>query len=928
MDYREKSKEDLINELHRLQEELSDVKENLRKKEELAEKSEFLNKIIDESAISAWLSDDNGIAIRVNKACQRFFGATEEEVIGKYNLFKDEVLVEQGFIPQLKRVFEDGEITDIVVDYNFGQVNHVNVANPTHKIVKSFFTPILDANGKVTNVLVQGIDLTQRIRYEDQLIRDQQYVKSLLDSLPGIFYLYSYPELKLVDWNKNHETVFGYSSEELKDRSIFEWHSTDLKAVVSEAVDLAMERGENEIEAQLITKDGRYIPFILSGVSLELQGKRYLAGVGIDILDRKKAEEALRQYEHIFSSSSDRMALVDKNYHYRVVNDTYAATFNLTPAQMIGKSMREIFSKEFFDSVIQPTAIKCLKGEEVVRQEWFKFPEPTGLRYIEIKYSPYYDDQGLTLGFVINGRDRTKRKHAEDALLLNTQYLKETQQIANLGTYTLDFTTGLWECSEVLNTILGINANYKKDVEGWLEIVHPEFRQIMANYFSNEVVGKGLDFNKEYKIRRINDEETRWVHGIGRLKFNDDHEPISMIGTIRDITDSKNAEEALIQAKEKAEESDRLKSAFLANMSHEIRTPMNGILGFAELLKEPRLSGKEQQNYIQIIERSGIRMLNIINDIINISKIESGQMDVTISTTDINEQLKYIYKFFKPEIEQKKLQLVFDKKLNSSNSIIQTDREKLYAILTNLVKNAIKFTEKGSIEIGCVKKDEFIEFFVKDTGAGIPVDQQNVIFERFIQGSVSITRSYEGAGLGLSITEAYVNLLGGKIWVESEVGHGAAFHFTIPYKQVDTGDRSNDRKLSITEIESDKKSLNEKLKMLIVEDDEVSSILLSTTLESYCKEIIVAVNGAEAIEVCKSNADIDLILMDLKMPEMNGFEATNRIRKFNKEVIIIAQTAFALADDREMAIDAGCNDYISKPIDREKLILLLDKYFK
>ena len=252
-----------------------------------------------------------------------------------------------------------------------------------------------------------------------------------------------------------------------------------------------------------------------------------------------------------------------------------------------------------------------------------------------------------------------------------------------------------------------------------------------------------------------------------------------------DITERKQMELELIQSKEKAEESDRLKSAFLANMSHEIRTPMNGILGFAELLKVPDLSRKQQREYVKIIEKSGARMLNIINDIIDISKIESGEMKLFITEVNVNKQLEYIFHFFKPETEKKGIQLEYYAAFPTEQALINTDREKLLAILINLVKNAIKYTRQGTIELGYnsaigTSGQPQLKFFVKDTGIGIRGERLEAIFERFIQAEIVDKKAQQGAGLGLAITKAYVDMLGGKIWVESEPEKGSTFYFTLP----------------------------------------------------------------------------------------------------------------------------------------------------
>jgi signal transduction histidine kinase/CheY-like chemotaxis protein len=429
--------------------------------------------------------------------------------------------------------------------------------------------------------------------------------------------------------------------------------------------------------------------------------------------------------------------------------------------------------------------------------------------------------------------------------------------------------------------------------------------------------------NYKYKINDLFNQE-KMVEINKKLQYSNENLEKTVEERTREI----------MEALKKAEESDRLKSAFLTNMSHEIRTPMNGILGFTELLKEPNLTSDDQQDFIQTIQISGARMLNTINNIVDISKLESGLVVVDIKETNINEKIEFTYKFFKPEVEIKELQFFFKNGLHSKEAIIKTDNEKVYSILANLVKNAIKFTYEGSIEFGYVLKSDSepgsaeqsrsaeLEFFVKDTGIGIPLNQQQIIFERFRQGSESRNRSYEGSGLGLSIAKSYVNMLGGKIWVESEEGRGSAFYFTIPYNAV-----SEEKTEILNAAPSEHKEFEmKKLKTLIVEDDEISYSLLTRTIQKISYEVLHAITGVEAIEACRNNPDLDLVLMDIRMPRMDGNEATRQIRQFNKDVIIIAQTAYAFSGDSEKSIEAGCNDYISKPINKTLLYELIKKH--
>jgi PAS domain S-box-containing protein len=516
--------------------------------------------------------------------------------------------------------------------------------------------------------------------------------------------------------------------------------------------------------------------------------------------------------------------------------------------------------------------------------------------------------------------DIPKYKKSEEDLLASEIRYRRLFESAKDGILILDAETGkIVDVNPFLIDLLGFTYEEFTEKTIW-EI--GSFKDIISNY------EKFLELQKNEYVRYhdlpIVTNHGRKIHVefVSNVYSANNKDVIQC--NIRDISQRIKIETDLIEAKEKAEESDRLKTAFLTNMSHEIRTPMNGILGFTELLKEPNLKSDDIQDYIQIIHISGIRMLNTINNIVDVSKIESGLIQINISETNINEKMEFTYKFFKPEVEFKGLQFSLKNGLTTKESIIKTDNEKVYGILTNLVRNAIKFTYEGSIIFGYDKKGEFLEFFVKDTGAGIPENQKKLIFERFRQGSESHNRGYEGSGLGLSIAKSYVEMLGGKIWVESEEGRGSTFYFTIPYNAV------SEEKTEITDVvSSDLKEIQlHNLKILIVEDDEISYSLLKKMLQKISKEVLHAMTGIEAIEACRNNPDLDLVLMDIRMPVMDGNEAISMIRHFNKDVIIIAQTAYAFSGDKEMAIEAGSNDYISKPINSTSLFELIRKHIK
>ncbi|MBI9059784.1 MAG: response regulator [Labilibaculum sp.] len=398
-----------------------------------------------------------------------------------------------------------------------------------------------------------------------------------------------------------------------------------------------------------------------------------------------------------------------------------------------------------------------------------------------------------------------------------------------------------------------------------------------------------------------------------------------LFSIIHDISDIKRTQQELLEAKKKAEESDKLKTAFLANMSHEIRTPMNAILGFSGLLASPANSPEKTKRFIEIISNAGEQLMTIINDIVDISKIESNQLNISLSKISVNKTLINIFDVLKKnaiEREKYNIELKLHLPKNDQDYIIETDEIRFIQICNNLLNNSLKFTDKGIIEFGYRKLSNdaksHLEFYVRDTGCGIPEEKFDVIFDRFSQVTDEIFR--EGNGLGLSITKGLISLLDGKIKLESTVNVGTTFYFTIPLKDTSTPEPTP----NIMFDEKEEYDFSG-TKIIIAEDDLTSFSFLNEVLLHTNATIQHVYNGAELLKSLENNSP-DIILLDINMPVMNGYQAIKEIRKTDKDLIVIAQTAYAMQEEKERILNAGCDDYISKPIKKKDLYKILSKH--
>ena len=686
------------------------------------------------------------------------------------------------------------------------------------------------------------------------------------------------------------------------------------------------------IEGTNIEFELAHCEFIYSFYAVPLFEEGYINLYGRDITERKRAEEALREskakYQAIFESTGTATFIVKEDATILMANNECYSVTGYTPTSLIGQKWSQYVAPESLQEMLKDYQLRLQNPNLAPKKYEVKLVYKNGeIRDVILDVSMIPG----TKQNIVSILDITERKRAEIELILANEAILQSEKnfhrsisesplgirivtVEGKTIYANKAFLDIFEfnCLEEFTSTPAIN---RYTPESYAQ--HQEIKEKREN--GHEALDYEISIireNAEIRHLKVSRKEILW-NGIKHYQL------INI-----DITEQKKLTIDLIAAKEHAEESDRLKSAFLTNMSHEIRTPMNGILGFAELLKEPHLTREEQQDFIETIQKSGDRLLNTINNIVDISKIESGLMEVDIKESNINEQIEFVYKFFKPAVESKGLQFFFKNSLPSIEAVIMADSVKLYGILTNLVKNAIKFTNEGSIEFGYDMVEtqntaSLIRFFVKDTGIGISQKQKKIIFERFRQGSESLNRNYEGSGLGLSISKSYVELLDGKIWVESEEGKGSIFYFTIPYNAVSEEKSAIRKDVS----EEDKEVQVKKLKILIAEDDKISNFLLTKALQKISYEILYAKTGVEAVVVCHNNPDLDLVLMDIQMPDMDGYEAIRQIRLFNLDVIIIAQTAYGFSSDKEKAINAGCNDYISKPIRKILLYELIRKYF-
>ncbi len=933
-----------------------DVTENYNKQQEIKQTKDFLNAVF--MSIQDGVSVlDKDLTIRyVNPVMEKWY-TNRKPLIGKkcFTCYQNRD-VPCDPCPSI-RCMESGKT-------EFEVVQGPKDANANVTWIELYSYPIKDNDtGKITGVIEFVRDITKRKHAEDALAKNEKDLKNAQAIASVGSWTFNFNTGEVTASEEAHRI---YGIEKNKKFTIPMTQKISLpgyRPMMDKALDDLIKKNKKyDIEFKIKRPSDGKIADIYSIAEYNKE-ENIVTGIIQDITKRKSTEEALRISEDRLSKTMQ--AANDGMWDWDLkTNHVY---FDPRYYEMAGYKKDAFPHKlEEFQKRIHPENVDYVMNEAKDHLEGrkdrfiveFRFKQKDGnwMWIMGRGFIVERDENNKPLRMVGTHTDITKRKTAEQALAAQKDRLANIIEGTNAGTWEWNVQTGETIFNERWAEFIGYTLEEisPTTVDTWMKYTHPDDLKKSNQLLKDHFKGKTDVYKCECRMKH-KDGHWIWVFDRGKvISWTDDGKPLWMFGTHQDITSRKKNEEKVIrqneeyealneeyysqneklrknldyiqeinshleEAKEKAEESDRLKSAFLANMSHEIRTPMNGILGFTELLKTPELEGDKKNKYIELIQKSGRRMLNLINDLIDISKLEAGQVEVTMSPVNINEQIEYLYTFFKPEADKKGLQLNYKLGLKNEAAIIKTDKEKIYIILTNLIKNAIKYTNKGHIDIGYQLKNDKIEFYVEDTGIGINKNRQKAIFERFVQAELDIARPYEGAGLGLAITKAYVDMLEGKMWVDSKIHKGSCFCFNIAYKPLGRSDKKPDN--------TSKKSYNWKGKnILIVEDEPTSLEFLQESLSKTHAKIYTAETGRSALSIFQKKQEIDIILMDIRLPDISGHEVTKQIRKSNKKIPIIAQTAQAMSDDKQKCIQAGTNEYITKPIDNAKLMALIDKY--
>jgi PAS domain S-box-containing protein len=953
---------------------LTDISERKITEYAIRESEEQFRQLAENTSDSFMLWDNSGL-LYANPAFEKIFGISIEDAITDFKQI--EQLIDEDdrkrFIRNRKK-----EITGKQTTRNQQYLLRKN--RRTTKKIWARHYPVYNVKGKIYRYVTVTSDITEQKNLEEVLTATRSQQQALLDNIPFLAWLkdkngrYISVNHPFSDsYQLNPENIIGKTDFDLLPHEIAEKNTLLDKEVLRSG-------DRKHLEDYRKTPHGEeWVEIYKSPIFNERGDVIGLTGISREITDRKRLEDAIKKNEEHFRSllrySSDAITILNKKGVISFESSLHNRILNFTVEELIGKPFRKVIHPE--DIWIYEEAFKDATANPGVqiKKEYRSLHKNKRWIYVESIFTNHLENPSIN-GIVVNTRDVSDRKMAElkekayhNNLIFLSNSALELLSLSDKDDIFKYISNTLYEFLE--NSIIIVSAyNEAQNQFTLTEIAgYKNNSSVIEKYVKGALLGRSFQriedytpienagnisvvntlepyFPKPQQLKAVNKLlkviKANKIYSITLARHNKLLGNISIITLNKSIIKFKHIIETfahqvavalhrsqlefeLLQAKTRAEESDRLKTAFLANMSHEIRTPMNGILGFAEMLNDERLDKSERSKYLDIINNNGKILINIIDDIIDFAKIEAGQVKFINHDFSLNALLGQIYNSLltdRLKREKSEVKLRLRKEFSDEASFINCDPNRLRQVMTNLVGNAIKFTNKGFIEFGySLTSKKELQFYVSDTGIGIPPDKLVQIFDRFVQADNSRSRKYSGSGLGLAISKGFIELLGGKMWADSEVGKGSNFYFSIPYKPA---------KSKIQENKEEKKPKSaydwSGKTFLVAEDDFFSYKFLEGFLKQTNAEILHADDGRKAVEMVNKYERIDVILMDVQMPEMNGLDATRNIKKYNSSIPIIAQTANAIAEEKQKCFEAGFDDFVTKPINISELFMKIDHW--
>ncbi len=878
-----------------------DITESKKTEKALQISEDIFSHFMQNSPIYVFFKDAQIRSLRLSRNYEKMLGRTMEELLGK----------------SMDELFPSDLATKMVAD-DIRILNEAKQIEVKEELNGRFYNtikfPIIIEN-EPTYLAGYTIDITEQKMAEDALMESEKRYRSLFEKSMNAIFLVDSKTGKYLNANKAGELLTGRSLEELKKLT-----TKDISP--SGAIDRLQRikgivNNENFGEVRYIRPDGSEREAILSAIPID---ENLIYGIAIDVTDHKKAGEDLQSSLSLLNASlestADGILIVDGKGNIIKWNQKFARMWRL-PEKILATLDDNLTLNHILDQLTDPENFLA-----TVR-ELYSNPDISSFDKLEFKdgriferYSQPQKIENIVVGRVWSFRDVTQRSIMEAATISSEKRYRELFHNNPVPTYIYEEST-----LKIIEVNESAVKNYGYSREEFASMTLKDIR-LTDDFTTLQKCIKSLDKDtfSTYLVKHRKKDGTIFPVEITTHLLSEGNEEKVRLAMATDITERINAVEQMKLSKEKAEASDKLKTSFLNNISHEVRTPLNGILGFAEIMSQEDLPEEFKIESLSMLHESSDRLLNTITNYMDISLLTSGNMIIHKKDFNPAQSLKKLFNNSKRKCSDRKLELFLNIPDEADFQLVNSDPELFQKVLSHLLNNAIKFTQNGSINFGYRAHEDELEFFVKDTGIGIGQESIDTVFGHFIKEDRGPYLLTEGSGLGLSISKGLVELMGGKICVDSEVNKGSTFSFSLPkIKDVKpTGcDEQETKQLKITKSNT----------ILVAEDDDNNFYYLEAVLKQNTSTKIIHVStGKQAVEMYMQNPDISLILMDIKMPLMDGFEATRLIKAINRNIPVIAITAFAMSGDEARILDAGFDYFISKPFDKKFLLSKILEY--